>query len=305
MLIYLLTNTVNGKVYVGQTIQTLSKRMNGHKGTSKCPKAKGYNDYVHRAIRKYGWDNFKVSIIDNTTNKTQKQLDSNETIWIACFDSANREFGYNIEKGGSGRGKVSDETKKKLSEVNTGKTLSDETKKKLSEANIGKTHSDEAKKKMSEANTGENNPMFGKPHSDKAKKKISKAHTGKTRSDETKKKLSEAKSGENHPMFGKTHSDKAKKKMSKANIGKKRSDETKKKISKANAGENHYNFGKKRSDETKKKISKANISVDKETVRFARNDYNNGMKVKDIMIKYNIKQTITYNIINHKGAYKK
>jgi len=85
MIIYLLKNTVNGKVYVGQTVQTLSERMRKHKSTSNSSKAKNYNNYLYKAIRKYGWNNFEVFVLDNTA-KTQEQLNFNEISWIACFD---------------------------------------------------------------------------------------------------------------------------------------------------------------------------------------------------------------------------
>jgi len=267
MLIYLIENTVNGKIYIGQTVQTLKDRMYSHKSDSKR------NDsYLCKAIRKHGWESFKFYILDNTA-KTQEQLNSNEISWIACFNSTNKKIGYNIENGGKGIGKMSDETKKKLSIANKGKTHSDETKKKISIAGTGRSHSEEAKKKISIANTGENHPMFGKQVSDETKKKLSIAHTGKITLEETKKKISIA------------------------HTGKIISDETKKKMSIAGTGRTH-------SEETKKKLSEIQILVDKETVNFIRNDYNDGMKLKDIMIKYNIKRGTTYNIISHKGVYK-
>lgn len=149
----------------------------------------------------------------------------------------------------------SEETKKKIGDVNRGRIPSIETRKKLSDVKKGKHHSEETKKKIGDANTGVNNPNFGKPLSEETRKKISLSNTGKiiseeTRkkisssntgkiiSEETKKKLSLAKSGENHPMFGKHHSE-----------------ETRKKISDADRGEKNHYFGKSHSEETRKKIS--------------------------------------------------
>ena len=76
--IYLITNTVNGKQYCGQSID-FNRRMRDHK-RMKC------NDLpkLYNAIAKYGWDKFKVEILElhyneeeaNTDNLSQKQLAS-------------------------------------------------------------------------------------------------------------------------------------------------------------------------------------------------------------------------------------
>ena len=54
--IYLITNLLNGKKYVGQTIQRLNIRMNHHR--------RGGDLYIDRAIRKYGRENFKVEVLE-------------------------------------------------------------------------------------------------------------------------------------------------------------------------------------------------------------------------------------------------
>lgn len=75
-------------------------------------------------------------------------------------------------------------------------------------------HSDSTREKMSLANSGEKHPQFGKPLSEATKEKISLANKGKTPTKETREKISLAKSGEKNPLFGKAHSDATKKKMS-------------------------------------------------------------------------------------------
>ena len=137
-------------------------------------------------------------------------------------------------------GIYSEESRKKMSETHTGKTLSEETKRKLSEAGKGKKLSEEIKRKISESKKGENNPFFGKTHSEEARRKISEA--AKNPSEETRRKLSESKKGENNPNFGKKHSEEARRKMSEAAKGKVPwnkgktgvySEETKRKLSEA------------------------------------------------------------------------
>ena len=92
--IYLITNPINGKVYVGQTLD-YKKRMNGHKYSGKNPK-----HYFCNAIRKYGWENFtKEILIDEVP---EEDLDNLEINYIAFYDSFNREKGYNGTKGGEG-----------------------------------------------------------------------------------------------------------------------------------------------------------------------------------------------------------
>ena len=59
----------------------------------------------------------------------------------------------------------------------------------------GKKLSEETRKRISEMNKGENHPFYGKHHTDEAKKKISEAHKGKHHTEDTKKKMSEARKG--------------------------------------------------------------------------------------------------------------
>jgi hypothetical protein len=130
-------------------------------------------------------------------------------------------------------------------ELISGLGLSEETKRKISEFNKGKTHTLESRIKMSEALKGKPAPNKGGKMPAFQKKKISDAHKGKKLSDETKKKMSEARRG-------KKLSDETKKKMSEARRGKLNPMAGK-------TGENNPNYGSKRSEETKSKISKGNI----------------------------------------------
>ena len=134
------------------------------------------------------------------------------------------------------------------SEHNALRKVSNITKKKMSEAKKGKHLSEEHKKIISEAgkNTykrGRKNAMLGKHLSDEVKNKISYKLKGRKLSEETKKKLCESKKG-NKYFLGKKHSDEAKKKIGAAQKGKKLSEETLKKMSDANKDKHWYNNGK-------------------------------------------------------------
>ena len=127
-IIYKVTNIINGKVYIGQTTRSLKKRKKEHKydAAKTC-----YNSHFHNAIRKYGFNAFKWKIIADTYDRDM--LNFLEAFFIDLYNSTNKDKGYNIKEGGK-NGKLSNETKKKMSESQKGKVLSEETKKKISEA---------------------------------------------------------------------------------------------------------------------------------------------------------------------------
>lgn len=98
MLIYRVTNTVNGKVYIGKwSHPTVDQRWRLHKSAAKRESPL----YFHRAIRKYGVDSFKVEVIDRTA-KTKEELSELEKSYIALHQSNDSEKGYNLTLGGEG-----------------------------------------------------------------------------------------------------------------------------------------------------------------------------------------------------------
>lgn len=89
--VYVHTNKVNGKKYVGLTSLSLDKRcQNGH-GYRSCP-------YFGHAIRKYGWDSFSHEILED--GLTRREAGAWERYYISLFDTQNPEHGYNVDAGG-------------------------------------------------------------------------------------------------------------------------------------------------------------------------------------------------------------
>lgn len=193
--IYILKNTINDKVYIGQTWQSLSKRFgNGYYGCT----------HIRNAIKKYGKYVFYYEVL--TTCETQEAADYWESYFISKYGSTNPEIGYNLNSGGNSGGLLSEETKHKLSESKKGKYTGEES------HWFGKHHTEETKQKISKANKG-------KPGWSKGKSGPNAGKTMKKCSEETKRKISEANKGGN-TFGGRTHTEETKRKISKANGGK-------------------------------------------------------------------------------------
>jgi group I intron endonuclease len=94
--IYKITNTVNGKVYVGQTCAPLERRWREHKGDART---RTTCRYLHAAMRKYGYENFTIEVVDRSDSRDE--LAEKEIAWIAKLDAMNPEKGYNCTSGGT------------------------------------------------------------------------------------------------------------------------------------------------------------------------------------------------------------
>lgn len=190
--VYKITNIINGKVYIGQSIN-IKARWKDHvsslnRGDSRCT-------LLQRAWNKYGQNNFIFEIVELCL---EDMLDKIETKYINFYDSCNVDKGYNIECGGNANKCLSDETKQKIRDARMGMKATDETRKKMSESRIGdknpmygQTHSEEARIKMSEAKKGKP----GHPRSDYQKECARLANLGKEVSEETRRKISEENKG--------------------------------------------------------------------------------------------------------------
>lgn len=112
MLVYLATNLINGKQYIGYTTKTLPERIKTHVYKSKCKLNKHYFYLFKQALRKYGTDNFKWEILEECS--TKEECCKKEIFYISKYNTI-APSGYNLTEGGNG-GIQSDDTKLKISE---------------------------------------------------------------------------------------------------------------------------------------------------------------------------------------------
>lgn len=300
--VYMTTNQVNGKKYIGQ--KTSSSFVENYKGSGTL---------IQKAIAKYGTENFHTEIIEWCYS--QEELDEKERFYIALYDAVESDDFYNLAVGGafgSARkgSKISDEGRKHISEGHKAENLSDETRKKMSDRMsgsnnpmygthregslnpfFGKEHDEETKRKISESNKGTNNGMFHKPspmrgkkHSEETKKKISESCKGKPNvmkgkhlTEEHKRKIRESCKGIN---VGHKISEETRKKMSESAKKRKATEETKQKLSKVTSGKNNPMYGVHRFGEASPNYGRIKINngtINKMVKKNELEDYiNNG-----------------------------
>ena len=125
--IYKITNLVNGKVYIGQSVD-IESRFRKHHTAPFNEKSSQYKSHLYAAIRKYSLDNFRFEIIEECL---QSELNNREEYWVAFYQSyTNPQKGYNETKGGSGtKGcgvKLDEESAQEIQELLLTTTLAQE-----------------------------------------------------------------------------------------------------------------------------------------------------------------------------------
>lgn len=92
--IYRITNIINSKVYIGQTIMGIKLRFQDHISSFRRGRANCYK--LYRAFAKYGIENFKIETIEECP---KDRLNEREKYWINFYNST--KTGYNVSIGGN------------------------------------------------------------------------------------------------------------------------------------------------------------------------------------------------------------
>lgn len=200
MVVYLTTNMVNGKKYIG-------------KDSKNNPNYLGSGVLLQKAISKYGKNNFKKDIIEECTNL--EQLVEREEYWLNFYNAGNSPMFYNLHNYSSG---APSGEKNKL----FGRKLSFKRRMQISQSLRGRIHSEETKKRIRESNIGKN---LGKYPSEETRIKLSKAATGRKHTDESKEKIRIKNIG-NKSRTGMPHLTETKEKIKDAQIGIKKKPES-------------------------------------------------------------------------------
>lgn len=184
MVVYMTTNLINGKKYIGRD-------------SKNNPKYLGSGPGIKKALSKYGELNFEKVILE--VCKSKYHLIEREEYWLNYYDAGNNPMFYNMNNfstGGSlfsGR-KHTKLSRQKMSESRMGERnhmwgrhFSDEHRKKISEGNAGKMAGE---KSYWFGKKGEEHPTYGRKHTEDEKRRIGLKHKGKIVKEESKQKSS-------------------------------------------------------------------------------------------------------------------
>lgn len=191
--IYLTTNLINGKMYIGQK-----------KSTKYLPNYLGSGKILRRALKKYGIENFINEVLKWCDSK--EELNLLEKFYIKIFNASTSDYFYNIAKGGDGgmthepyygrayfKGRHhTEESKQLMREKRIGRLNPMWGKRGELCPNYGRQVSEETRQKIREKNSGENHPNWGKHLKEETRNKISSKITGITRSKESNIKNAKA-----------------------------------------------------------------------------------------------------------------
>jgi group I intron endonuclease len=235
--IYHIRNPIDGKVYIGQTIQTLERRWYEHRNDSK----RG-TKHLYCAMRKHGLENFTFTELGCAYSQLELDDMENRAIW--SHDSMDRKFGYNMKPGGAGCGPMCEDTKRKIGAANAisqlGLKRSEAAVAKVRAALLGRVRPAEETAKAAASNTGRKHTpehreanrqaRLGRKLTDEHKRNIGLAGVGRKASDEARKNMSLAQKGLG---VGRKTSPEAKAKISAIHLGAKRTPETRARMSEA------------------------------------------------------------------------
>lgn len=209
--IYIITNTVNGKRYIGSSVD-IHRRWVTHK--RELRRGIHYNPVLQRAWDKYGESAFEFSILllctkDDTLLNEQRCLDEMKPEYNICTCTTATMLGRTF----------TEEHKRKIGDANRGTVHTAETRKKMGDAHKGIKWSEEHRIKM-QGSQG----SLGYKFTDEQKEHLRQAHLGYVMPEEQKRKIGAS-------SKGRIVSDEAREHMRKAQAGKVISEETRAKIS--------------------------------------------------------------------------
>lgn len=145
--VYLISNNVNGKCYVGSTVH-LDQRRREH--FSRLANNKHINAHLQNAYNKYGREAFDFEILEtiDIDDNIKDKLLKREQFWV---DNLKPEYNVLLVAGSNLGYHHTEETKKKISESTTGVKKSEEHAKHIREGQSGRVLTEEHKAKLSEA----------------------------------------------------------------------------------------------------------------------------------------------------------
>jgi len=206
MFVYLITNDVNGKIYVGKTTSSkLQQYLQKKFYVAYRPSSSNSSSHLYAAIRKYGREHFHICPLI-TDCETNEALCAWECVLIKLLGTRDPEIGYNICHGGEGfTGKHSQASRDKIAEASRqmwerpgtrenfrckrqghsvspnvitalkrrkGTKASQETITKLQTSHTGLRRSQDSRDKQRQSTTGEKNHFHGKQHSEQSRLKM-------------------------------------------------------------------------------------------------------------------------------------
>ena len=213
--VYLTTNLINGRQYIGQ------KKSKEFLGNTYL----GSGKYLKNAILKYGREAFIVELLEECNS--YDELNQAEIDWIEWYNAVESENFYNLSKGGKAPSyKASDSTKQKMRDSHLGKRVGEvnsskrpEVRVKMSKSHMGKALSMAHRKHISDSKRG-------KSFTDEHKRNLKISREGYHHSQETIAKIRQSNKGQIPWNKGKAMSEEQKRKISesrKAGIAKRKS----------------------------------------------------------------------------------
>lgn len=202
-------NKINAKIYVGKT-NDYENRWKRHIRIANGAASERTNA-IHRAIRKYGVNNFIFKVVQSF--EIEADCFAAERYWVEYFNSNDENFGYNLTNGGEGASgwKVTEEVRQKIRDKATGRKHTPETIEKLKQRKQslpGRMPSNIEQLKIMN---------ISRKHTEQAKANMSKARIGMKFTNEHRQNISKVMLGvyvgEKSPRYGKTHTEETKDKM--------------------------------------------------------------------------------------------